>query len=73
MYYQAVISVLSKNLRIASEVREKQEKALKLLEEFEKSLLNAPKSIIKCMTAVLTALNRLCELTVDIADLAVTN
>jgi AbrB family looped-hinge helix DNA binding protein len=72
MYYKAVISVLSKNLKIASEVRDKKEEASKLFEEFEKSLLEAPKTIIKCLTAVLTALKRLCELTIDIADLAVT-
>jgi AbrB family looped-hinge helix DNA binding protein len=72
MYYKAVISVLSKNLKMASEVRDKKEEASKLFEEFEKGLLDAPKTIIKCMTAVLTALRRLCELTIDIADLAVT-
>ncbi|MEM3507292.1 MAG: phosphate uptake regulator PhoU [Candidatus Bathyarchaeia archaeon] len=72
MYYKAVISVLSKNLKMASEVRDKNEKALKLFEEFEKGLLDTQKSIIKCMAAVLTALKRLCELTIDIADLAVT-
>ncbi|MEM2896538.1 MAG: phosphate uptake regulator PhoU [Candidatus Bathyarchaeia archaeon] len=72
MYYQAVISVLSKNLKTASEVREKREMVSSLIEEFEKGLLETPRSIIECMTAALTALNRLCELTIDIADLAVT-
>lgn len=72
MYRDAVGAVLSRDLRLAQATREKYSEARKLLSQVETSIARLPRPLVNPMVAVLIALNRMCEITVDISDLTIT-
>jgi len=71
MYKDSVGAVLSRDLKFAARVATKYEEAQLLLKEFEKGVLEGPQNAVERLTTVIMALSRMCELNVDIADLAI--
>jgi len=72
MYRDAVLAVLSRNLKLASSITTPHDEARQLLRDSEKNLATLPRDVVERMTSVVMALNRMCELCIDIADLTVT-
>ena len=72
MYKDAVGSVLSRDLKLASSVSPRFKETKKILAEAETSLAKAPRPMVNHLVAALIALNRMCEVSVDISDLTIT-
>jgi phosphate uptake regulator len=72
MYKDAVGSVLSRDLKLASSVSPRFKETKKILSEAETSLAKAPRPMVNHLVAALIALNRMCEVSVDISDLTIT-
>ncbi|HZY46507.1 MAG TPA: phosphate uptake regulator PhoU [Candidatus Bathyarchaeia archaeon] len=72
MYRDAVGSVLSRDLKLASSVSPRFKEAKKILAEAETSISKAPRPMVNHLVAALIALNRMCEVSVDISDLTIT-
>src|SRR6266568_2693725 len=72
MYKDAVGSVLSRDLKLASSVSPKFKETKKILAEAETSIAKAPRPMVNHLVAALIALNRMCEVSVDISDLTIT-
>ena len=72
MYRDAVGSVLSRDLKLASSISPRFKEAKKLLAQAEAGISKAPRALVNHIVAVLIALNRMCEICVDISDLTIT-
>lgn len=72
MYKDAVGSVLSRDLKLASSVGPRFKETKKILAEAENSIAKAPRPMVNHLVAALIALNRMCEVSVDISDLTIT-
>src|SRR5216684_3896041 len=72
MYKDAVGSVLSRDLKLASSVSPRFKETKKILAEAETSIAKAPRPMVNHLVAALIALNRMCEVSVDISDLTIT-
>src|SRR6266498_2930636 len=68
MYKDAVGSVLSRDLKLASSVSPRFKQTKKILAEAETSIAKAPRPMVNHLVAALIALNRMCEVSVDISD-----
>jgi len=71
MYTSAVEAVLSRDLSSISKVGELQRKALDEVKGVERALLGLGHGILDETTSAITALKSMCEINVDIADLAI--
>ena len=72
MYKDAVGSVLSRDLKLASSVSPMFKETKKILADAETSIAKAPRPMVNHLVAALIALNRMCEVSVDISDLTIT-
>jgi len=72
MYKDAVLAVLSRNLKLASSITAPHDEARRLLRDAEKNLAALSRDVVERTASVIMALNRMCELCIDIADLTVT-
>ncbi len=72
MYKDAVGAVLSRDLKLASSIAPRFQDAKKILSQAETGIAKAPRPIVNHIVAVLIALNRMCEICVDISDLTIT-
>src|SRR2546427_221337 len=72
MQKDAVGSVLSRDLKLASSVSPRFKETKKILAEAETSIAKAPRPMVNHLVAALIALNRMCEVSVDISDLTIT-
>ena len=72
MYKDAVLAVLSRNLKLASSIAAPHDEARQLLRDAEKNLAALSRDVVERTASVIMALNRMCELCIDIADLTVT-
>jgi len=72
MYKDAVGSVLSRDLKLASSVSSRFKETKKILADAETSIAKAPRPMVNHLVAALIALNRMCEVSVDISDLTIT-
>jgi phosphate uptake regulator len=72
MYKDAVIAVLARNLKLASSIAAPHDEARRLLRDAEKNLAALSRDVVEKTASVIMALNRMCELCIDIADLTVT-
>lgn len=72
MYKDAVGSVLSRDLKLASSVAPRFKEAKKLLAEAESKVAGSSRPLVNHLVAVIIALNRMCEISVDISDLTIT-
>lgn len=72
MYKDAVGAVLSRDLKLASSVAPKFKEVKKQLVEAEASVAASSRPLVNHLVAVIIALNRMCEISVDISDLTIT-
>lgn len=72
MYTHSVEAVLSRDLKLASQVGSMQEPALKSIREAERALVGLGPELIDKTTSAVSSLKSMCEINVDIADLAMT-
>ena len=72
MYKDAVGSVLSRDLKLASSVAPQFKEAKKQLAEAETKVAGSTRPLVNHLVAVIIALNRMCEISVDISDLTIT-
>ena len=72
MYRDAVGSVLSRDLKLASSVGPRFKDTKKQLSEAEARVAGSPRPLVNHLVAVTIALNRMCEISVDISDLTIT-
>src|SRR5213594_3380524 len=72
MYRDAVGSVLSRDLKLASSVGPRFKDTKKQLSEAEARLAGSARPLVNHLVAVTIALNRMCEISVDISDLTIT-
>ena len=72
MYKDAVGAVLSRDLKLASSIATRFQESKKLLSQAEAGIGRAPRPLVNHIVAVLIALNRMCEICVDISDLTIT-
>jgi phosphate uptake regulator len=72
MYRDAVGAVLSRDLKLASSVAPRFQETKKLLAQAEAGIAKASRPLVNHIVGVLIALNRMCEICVDISDLTIT-
>ncbi len=72
MYKDAVGSVLSRDLKLASSVGPRFKEAKRQLSEAEAKVAGSSRPLVNHLVAVIIALNRMCEISVDISDLTIT-
>jgi phosphate uptake regulator len=72
MYKDAVGAVLSRDLKLASSVAPRFQDIKKQLASAETSVAGTSRPLINHLVATILALNRMSEITVDIADLTIT-
>jgi phosphate uptake regulator len=72
MYRDAVGSVLSRDLKLASSVGSRFKDTKKQLSEAEARVAGSARPLVNHLVAVTIALNRMCEISVDISDLTIT-
>lgn len=72
MYKDAVGSVLSRDLKLASSVAPQFKETKKQLAEAESKVAGSSRPLVNHLVAVIIALNRMCEISVDISDLTIT-
>jgi phosphate uptake regulator len=72
MYKDAVGSVLSRDLKLASSVAPQFKELKKQLAEAESKVAGSTRPLVNHLVAVIIALNRMCEISVDISDLTIT-
>jgi phosphate uptake regulator len=72
MYRDAVGSVLSRDLKLASSVAPRFKDTKKQLSEAEARLAGSARPLVNHLVAVTIALSRMCEISVDISDLTIT-
>ena len=72
MYKDAVGSVLSRDLKLASSVAPQFKDLKKQLAEAETKVAGSTRPLVNHLVAVIIALNRMCEISVDISDLTIT-
>src|SRR5713101_1982835 len=72
MYRDAVGSVLSRELKLASSVGPRFKDTKKQLSQAEAQLAGSARPLVNHLVAVTIALNRMCEISVDISDLTIT-
>lgn len=72
MYRDAVGSVLSRDLKLASSVGPRFKETKKQLSEAEAKLAGSARPLVNHLVAATIALNRMCEISVDISDLTIT-
>jgi phosphate uptake regulator len=72
MYRDAVGSVLSRDLKLASSVGPRFKDTKKQLSQAEAQLAGSARPLVNHLVAVTIALNRMCEISVDISDLTIT-
>jgi phosphate uptake regulator len=72
MYRDAVGSVLSRDLKLASSVGPRFKETKKQLSEAEARVAGSARPLVNHLVAVTIALNRMCEISVDISDLTIT-
>ena len=72
MYKDAVGSVLSRDLKLASSVAPQFKETKKQLAAAEAKVAGSSRPLVNHLVAVIIALNRMCEISVDISDLTIT-
>ena len=72
MYKDAVGAVLSRDMKLVSSTAKRFQEAKKLLSQAEAEIVKLPRPLVNHIVAVLIALNRMCEISVDISDLTIT-
>lgn len=72
MYTDAVGSVLSRDLKLASSIAPRFKETKNQLSEAETKVAGSSRPLVNHLVAVIIALNRMCEITVDISDLTIT-
>ena len=72
MYKDAVGSVLSRDLKLASSVGPRFKEAKRQLSDAEAKVAGSSRPLVNHLVAVIIALNRMCEISVDISDLTIT-
>jgi phosphate uptake regulator len=72
MYKDAVGSVLSRDLKLASSVAPQFKELKKQLAAAESKVAGSTRPLVNHLVAVIIALNRMCEISVDISDLTIT-
>lgn len=72
MYRDAVGSVLSRDLKLASSVSPRFRETKKQLSDAEARVAGSSRPLVNHLVAVTIALNRMCEISVDISDLTIT-
>ncbi|OLB68051.1 hypothetical protein AUI06_12045 [archaeon 13_2_20CM_2_52_21] len=72
MYRDAVGSVLSRDLKLASSVGPRFKDTKNQLSEAEARVAGSARPLVNHLVAVTIALNRMCEISVDISDLTIT-
>jgi len=72
MYGHSVEAVLSRNLQLASEVGNMEKRALETIREAERALRGLGADLLDKTTSTVSSLKSMCEINVDIADLAMT-
>ncbi len=72
MYKDAVGSVLSRDLKLASSVAPRFKEAKKQLAVAEAAVADSSRPLVNHLVAAIIALNRMCEISVDISDLTIT-
>lgn len=72
MYANSVESVLSRNLKLISEVGDLHTRALDEIRAVERALLGLGHGLLDETTSAISSLKSMCEINVDIADLAMT-
>lgn len=72
MYKDAVGAVLSRDLKLASSVAPRFQEAKKQLAAAETSVAASSRPLVNHLVAVILALNRMSEISVDISDLTIT-
>ena len=72
MYRDAVGAVLSRDMKLVSSTTKRFEESKKLLSQAESTITKAPRPLVNHLVAVLIAMNRMSEISVDISDLTLT-
>jgi phosphate uptake regulator len=72
MYKDAVGAVLSRDMKLVSSTAKRFQESKKLLSQAEAEIAKLPRPLVNHIVAVLIALNRMCEISVDISDLTIT-
>jgi len=72
MYKDAVGSVLSRDLKLASSVGPRFKEAKRQLSDAQAKVASSSRPLVNHLVAVIIALNRMCEISVDISDLTIT-
>ncbi len=72
MYRDAVGSVLSRDLKLASSIALRFKDTKRRLSEAEQLVAGSSRPLVNHLVAVTIALNRMCEISVDISDLTIT-
>jgi phosphate uptake regulator len=72
MYSLSIEAVLSRSLNMASSASDFSKEALRALEVAERALKGASSELFGKATSVISSLKSMCELSIDIADLAIT-
>ncbi len=72
MYKDAVGAVLSRDMKLVSSTEARFQESKKLLSEAEAGISRVPRPLVNHIVAVVIALNRMCEISVDISDLTIT-
>jgi phosphate uptake regulator len=71
MYKDAVGAVLSRDMKLVSSTEGRFQESKKLLSDAEAGISRVPRPLVNHIVAVLIALNRMCEISVDISDLTI--
>ena len=72
MYRDAVGAVLSRDMKLVSSAASNLQESKALLSQCESGIAKVPRPLVDHLVAVLIALNRMCEISVDISDLTIT-
>ncbi len=72
MYRDAVGAVLSRDMKLVSSAASNFQDSKALLSQGESGISKVPRPLVDHLVAVLIALNRMCEISVDISDLTIT-
>jgi phosphate uptake regulator len=72
MYSLSIEAVLSRNLKMASEANDLGREAIEELDAAEHALGGVSSGVLGRVTSVLSSLRSMCEVNIDIADLAIT-
>lgn len=72
MYANSVEAVLSRNLRLVSEVEELHKKAVDEIKSVERAVIGLGHGFLDKSTSAISSLKSMCEINKDIADLAMT-